>query len=212
MKHYLFLFIGLVAVHVMYAASNDTCKNQYVLDLYTPADTITLPNDIKLFYMHDCDSIYAVLQSQVQFSILHALPVQQADQYDRLGLQFMKAYEECFLFQCDCPAIGPCKYALAQQDFGLVFKEFNGLIYTGVTDTLPYIMYFTDDNYIALYNVNKQMEEKFMYPVNRFNSPFPEQQFSEITILDKEIIMHYSYLDRLGKKQSDRLILSRKSH
>ncbi len=159
----------------------------------------------RIYFMYDCDSIYAILENQSQLFIIHSLPSKLADDYYRLGFQFIKEFENAVLFQYSCPAMGPCTYGLLNKDFGLVYQTFEGLIYDGKNDLNPNIIYFSDDNFIEIYDIETQEVQKFMYPANRFDSPFPEYQFTKITWQNNEVILNYSYTDKIGKKLFDKL-------
>lgn len=205
LKHAIIFFVLFFSSAVAKAGTKDTCKNLVQIETFTPKDTFNLKESGRIFYMFDCDSIYAVLEQPYQLFILHSLPSKLAEDYFRLGFQFIKEFDDAVLFQTYCPAMGPCLYGLVSKDFGLVYQTFEGLIYDGKEDSTSIIIYFSSDNYISIYDVNTQNEQKFMYPANRFDSPFPEYQFTKISWANNDVILDYNYVDKFGKKQLDKL-------
>ncbi len=171
---------------------------------------MVLKDSTLLFHTYDCDSIYCKMNREGMLFTLFSSASADAPLYYKIGFDFVKDFSNSILFKHSCPGVGPCAYSLVNKDFGLVVENFEELIYDGKGDSNPYIIYFSSDNYIIVHDIEENTIQKFMYPVQRFNSLFPVAQFDKVEVASNQIVMSYTYTDKKGQVLKDKLNLNLK--
>ncbi len=96
---------------------------------------------------------------------------------------FIKEYKNSLLFKYDCPANGPCQFALVDKNNGKKVKTFPELIYNYTTQLFyDFIIYFSSPDALELYFI--ETNKKYKIPINRkyFNAVIPEYQFDDVIL------------------------------
>ena len=186
--------ILIILTFICFGQNICSCESNQQQNKSIGCDIDILGNGDLLYYQHNCDSIWLILDKGDQKINLFTTETDLYGYHYRLDPKLVNEFEEYLLFRYGCPANGPCNHFAVNKATGDKTADFYELIFKGENSLTNFVVALDYMN-IKIHNLKTNETDSIPFDTERLTAIIPEYHFDKGKISKGILYLPYSYQD-----------------